>query len=76
MVVDPEWLTVLCRRLEPFGSLEVEGGRVVWVRSFVATWDTLPTVLGRWEDGESVRVECFPENFKVRFSRLLYERGD
>ena len=71
LVIDPERLTALCLRLPEFGSLEIDGGRVLWVRSFVCTIQTLGHTLGNVEHGESVRVDRFPDGFKVRFWRTL-----
>lgn len=64
-------LIALCLRLEPFGSLEIDDGRVLWVRSFRCDEESLPGALETWQEGESVKVDRFPDGFKVRFSRLL-----
>lgn len=70
--IDGRTLAILCQRLEPFGSLEVDDGRVVCSRSFrCVTVPELAAVLTQRQIGESLRVDKFPDGYKVRFWRAL-----
>jgi len=70
--IDGRTLAILCQRLEPFGSLEVDDGRVVCSRSFrCASAVELVEALTQRRAGESLRVDAFPDGWKVRFWRAL-----